>query len=211
VIKVAHETQPPPPPWSLNGNAVFCVRMITGEVIEPRLPSWAQPMQVGHGVPCVLYLARYGVGSTLHYHELIVANLIRVRWRPMAWITHIYVDDARSMHGGRGIWGLPKMLATFEWSSDEIRVSVDDDLLCVVQSTACRRSIRMPLRASFASLLHGASALTRVRGSARISRSAATVFTGTNSPLELFGFDQCRQAFHLTDLSGAIAAPRLLA
>jgi hypothetical protein len=32
-------------------------------------------------------------------------------------VSHIYVDDEQSLSGGREIWGLPKELASFEYSA----------------------------------------------------------------------------------------------
>jgi acetoacetate decarboxylase len=55
-------------------------------------------------------LADYRAG-TLQYHELIVFP--RATPRGMV-VSHIYVDDERSLGGGREIWGLPKELAGFD-------------------------------------------------------------------------------------------------
>jgi hypothetical protein len=56
-------------------------------------------------------LANYTSG-TLVYRELIVFS--RATTKGMV-VSHIYVDDERSMSGGHAIWGLPKELATFSY------------------------------------------------------------------------------------------------
>lgn len=66
-----------------------------------------------------VYCAHYGAGSTLEYLELIVIpGLVRRGHRLGAWISHIYVDDAQSVAGGRSIWALPKELAEFRDGPD---------------------------------------------------------------------------------------------
>jgi Acetoacetate decarboxylase (ADC) len=49
--------------------------------------------------------------------------VVNYRGKIGAWISHIYVDNADSVAGGREIWGLPKELAEFSWEQGE-RVTV---------------------------------------------------------------------------------------
>jgi acetoacetate decarboxylase len=52
----------------------------------------------------VMYLAAYGPGSALTYNELIVAPALARHGRRVGfWISHIYVDEPRSVAGGREI------------------------------------------------------------------------------------------------------------
>ena len=72
-------------------------------------------------------LARYEGPSTLHYGELLVLPaLTRVRGRLGWWISHAYVDSEASLAGGRRMWGVPKDLATFDWSGGAARVTRED-------------------------------------------------------------------------------------
>ena len=67
-------------------------------------------------------LASFGPGSVLEDDELIVAAaLTQHAGRSGFRISHIYVDDADSVDGGREIWGLPKDLAQFTWERGEQR------------------------------------------------------------------------------------------
>jgi hypothetical protein len=83
----------PPPPWRLRGELIIV------------------PARVGRSLGGVL-LANY-TGGTLAYRELIVFSHATPRGMV---VSHIYVDDERSLSGGREIWALPKELATFTYT-----------------------------------------------------------------------------------------------
>jgi acetoacetate decarboxylase len=42
--------------------------------------------------------------------------------RPGGLVTSIWVDDERSLAGGRQVWGLPKQLATLRWRPGAVEV-----------------------------------------------------------------------------------------
>jgi acetoacetate decarboxylase len=110
----------PAPPWHLNGEFVV-------------VPAVVTPRALG-GV----LLANYTSG-TLAYHELIVFE--RASRRGMV-ISHIYVDDERSLRGGREIWGLPKELATFTYTPTRFEARQETVLL---SARIRRRPGRLPL------------------------------------------------------------------
>jgi acetoacetate decarboxylase len=76
----------PPAPWRLAGQVAV--------VGSPRTGA-------------MLLLGLYGDGSTLRYGE--VAGMVG----PV--VRHIYVDDERSIAGGREIWSLPKEAMALRW------------------------------------------------------------------------------------------------
>jgi Acetoacetate decarboxylase (ADC) len=80
-------------------------------------------------------LATY-TGGTLAYHELIVFT------RPFV-VSEIYVDDERSLAGGREIWNLPKELADFRVAPGRFEVRRNGELL--LSARIRRRSGRLPL------------------------------------------------------------------
>jgi hypothetical protein len=80
----------PPAPWRLAGRMAV--------VASPRTGA-------------VLFLGLYGEGSTLPYGE--VAGAIGPVVRSM------YVDDARSLAGGRDIWAVPKERMRMRWRGGE--------------------------------------------------------------------------------------------
>jgi acetoacetate decarboxylase len=103
----------PPAPWRLHGELLL-------------IPS---------GFTRGLLLATY-TGGTLAYHELIVFGTGLV-------VSHIYVDDERSLAGGRDIWKLPKELADFTVSGGRFTARRDGELL--VDARIRRRTGVVPL------------------------------------------------------------------
>jgi hypothetical protein len=85
----------PPAPWRLAGRVAI--------VASPRTAS-------------VLVLALYGQGSTLRYGEIAGLTGPVVRF--------MYVDDERSLAGGREIWAVPKAPMRVRWRSGD-RTEVD--------------------------------------------------------------------------------------
>ena len=57
-------------------------------------------------------------------------------------ISHIYVDDERSMRGGHEIWGLPKELATFAYGPTRFEARQEAH---AAQHRIRRRPGRLPL------------------------------------------------------------------
>src|ERR687893_567572 len=76
----------PPAPWRLVGPVAGVASFPTRPALLPGL---------------------YGERSTLHYGE-IAATIGPV-------VRHMYVDDERSLAGGREIWAVPKEPMTLRW------------------------------------------------------------------------------------------------
>lgn len=112
----------PPAPWHLQGFAYQTLHLVDSERIRPQVPSQLDivPLFPGKTLGGV-YVASYGVGSTLSYNELIViSGLVHYSGQVGCWISHIYVDHPSSVAGGREIWGLPKEYAQFDWRTDSL-------------------------------------------------------------------------------------------
>jgi acetoacetate decarboxylase len=130
----------PQAPWTLKGYAFLSLHLIDIAKASPFVPVElaivsSLPGKTLGGV----YLSQYTNGSNLTYSELIVVAGI-VSWRGTigAWVSHIYVNNPKSVAGGREIWGLPKEMANFHWESgDAGRVTVrqGDQMLCSWRST----------------------------------------------------------------------------
>jgi hypothetical protein len=133
----------PPAPWRLHGELLLI----------PRGPTSG------------LMLATY-TGGTLAYHELIVfaAGFL---------VTHIYVDDERSLSGGRAIWNLPKELAEFDVSRRRFVARRGGELL--VDARVRRRAglVPLPLLAPAVGELDGRR--VRALGHGRIRAAPALV------------------------------------
>jgi len=115
----------PQPPWTLKGYAIQTLHLVNVDRVRPLIPSELDIISIWPGKTLGgVYLSNYGSGSVLEYSELIVAPaVVSYRGKIGAWISHIYVDNADSVAGGREIWGLPKELAEFSWEQGE-RVTV---------------------------------------------------------------------------------------
>ena len=129
----------PAPPWRLKGHALAVPRLVDLHHARPLMPPELAIVPVLPGKTLgLVYLATYRPGSSLQYHELIVAHaLVRNRVRPGFWISHIYVDNPDSTAGGREVWGLPKELAEFTWAAgtaSSIVVRQGERGLCAVRS-----------------------------------------------------------------------------
>ncbi len=80
------------------------------------LPEPLRPVSAGGHTTGALIYVRYTEPSPLTYHELIWAPaLARAPGGEVGlYVAAIYVDDERSLRGGREIWALPKAIARFE-------------------------------------------------------------------------------------------------
>ena len=163
----------PPAPWRLRGQAL----------VIPR------------GATSGLFLATY-TGETLAYHELIV-------FRPGLVVSHIYVDDEQSLSGGHEIWGLPKELATFEYTRTHFVARQEQTLL---SASIRRRPGKVPL-AIPAPIVSDAGATL---GRARIKAAPAlvTLDVPPSSPFAHLGLSGTRPGLAGDDLELTMPAPR---
>ncbi len=109
----------PPAPWALQGQ-LYCARWwVRARQCAPPVDPELVPVQVA-GRACVLAgFVDYQPGSVLAYRELMAGVLVRhtASGHSGVKVDHIWVDDARSLRGGRELWGVPKQLARFEFDS----------------------------------------------------------------------------------------------
>ncbi|MEH1832956.1 MAG: acetoacetate decarboxylase family protein [Nostoc sp.] len=117
--------QYPQVPWTLQGYAIQTLHLVDIDQVRPLIPLELEIISVWPGKTLAsVYLSNYGSGSVLEYSELIVAPALVNHQRKIGgWVSHIYVNNADSVAGGREIWGLPKELAEFTWEQGE-RVTV---------------------------------------------------------------------------------------
>jgi hypothetical protein len=152
VSRCPPDPQYPPPPWRLRGEAAILTAPVRAQAARAAgVPGGATLRSAGGWTLGGVLLARYDETATLAYHELIVfSGLATVGGRPAFIVSHIYVDSPASRLGGREIWGLPKELAGFAWSSREARVEQDGRLL--LRARLRRRAGGVPLPMLAASL-----------------------------------------------------------
>ncbi|TLX63256.1 acetoacetate decarboxylase [Stutzerimonas nosocomialis] len=108
------QTRFPPAPWHLTGTAcVSAWRVPTRDL--PPAPKGLDYATLGDAALVLTIWATYLPGGTLAYNELAVAAVVRGHGMlaPAATVTHIWVDDERSVAGGRELWSIPKQPGDF--------------------------------------------------------------------------------------------------
>ena len=110
----------PPAPWRFRGQLWVGVLPARHRL---HVPADLRPL--GSPSRLVVGLVRYREG-TLRYDELAFGPLVRRGRRAGLLIDRIWVSDATSVRGGRGIWDLPKELAEFTWTDRSVRVTDRD-------------------------------------------------------------------------------------
>ena len=203
----------PPPPWRLCGEAYGLLQRLPVTRARAFVPPGLAIVPVLPGRTLGgLYLAAYHEGSVLRYHELlIVAALVRRGRRLGAWISHAYVDEPRSVAGGRAIWGLPKELATFDWDRPAGRVVVrqGERAVCAWGIRRPRAGLRLPLvLPAFGRRGHAWLAF-RGEGTARVGMARLTLEIPADSPIAALGFT-AGTGLHLRELRLGVRAPMAL-
>jgi acetoacetate decarboxylase len=199
----------PPAPWRLKGEGVLQLQTLPIDRVQAWLPAALKVVPVLPGKTLGgVFFGRYGVGSTLQYHELIViAALARHRGRLGGWISHIYVDDERSLAGGREIWALPKQLARFEDHGGGLRVSTASGTgLIFLRPEPPKQTWRLPLLAPAFGQREDTPLWFRGSGWARVGPSAAHIEIAPDSPFAALELGHGR-SFALQALDVAVQPP----
>lgn len=192
----------PPAPWHLKGTAMQVLRLVPIERARAFVPERFKivPILPGRTLGGV-YLADYRPGSVLTYHELlIVPAIVRYRRKIGFWISHIYVDDADSMAGGREVWGLPKELADFTWQDDHITVQQAGQTLCTLHHTPPRSLWRQRLAMPNLSQLKGDVLFAKARIAGKLAVGGCQVDVPRLSPLGELGLAGPGRVFHFNNL-----------
>jgi acetoacetate decarboxylase len=176
----------PPPPWRLAGRllvALAPLRLDAARALVPAplrlLPAWP-----GRAL-AMLVVGLYGEGSTLRYGELAaVAGPVLAGGRLGGLVTSIWVDDERSLAGGREVWGLPKQLATLRWRPGAIEVR-DPAGVPIVHARwrEPRVHVPVPAAAPFIAVLDGAVRHAWLAGSLHLAPTAIELDIPAGSPL----------------------------
>ncbi|MFD5103698.1 acetoacetate decarboxylase family protein [Streptomyces albidochromogenes] len=103
----------PPEPWLLRGDMYASLWWLPVRSV-PRwpLPPEVRPLVVAGRCVLVTFWVDYRPGGTLAYRELLVALVVRHRRSVAGTAVAVWVDDERSLAGGRALWGIPKELGS---------------------------------------------------------------------------------------------------
>ncbi|WNG46005.1 hypothetical protein F0U60_19225 [Archangium minus] len=116
-VKTAAEEQSyPPTPWPLVGQMYSSIWLVPADrcsfaVVHPEL----SPIKVAGHVVVMMGFVDYQQGSMMTYRELFANVMVRhTSGLSGSKVDQIWVDEPRSLRGGRELWGIPKQLARLE-------------------------------------------------------------------------------------------------
>ena len=202
-------TRYPPAPWQLRGSSIQTLLMVPIDRVRETVPRSLRIVSVlPQRTLAALYCASYASGSTLSYHELIVASaLVRAHGKVGFWISQIHVDDPTSQAGGIEIWGLPKKLAHFDWNPQRgvAEVTRDNAVIARLEWQPAKGSLTAPLWLPVQSVDGSRTMHFSARG-----RCKAAVVQGKASLPAMggIGFEQSRRFVYASDLKLTVNAPR---
>ena len=182
----------PQAPWLLQGYAYQTLQLLDVNRVRPLIPPELNIISVLPGKTIGgVYLANYGTGSVLEYNELIaIAALVTHGGKFGAWVSHIYVDNADSVAGGREIWGLPKQIAEFTWEPERVTARQGDRLLCCLNYNRSGFGWRQQLSASSFSTLRNSLLAFPARLEAQIGLTSSKLEVPLESPLTALNLSQ---------------------
>lgn len=159
-------------------------------------------------------LARYEGPSTLHYGELLVLPaLTRAAGKLGWWISHAYVDSPASLAGGRRMWGVPKDLATFDWSRGGVALEREDGVpLLEAQVPSPAWTLTLPALIASNGTVGGTDRRRFLgRGPLRMAPARIRVDVPPASPFAALGLGGERRLALAGHADFRLAAPRVLA
>ncbi|WP_326834024.1 acetoacetate decarboxylase family protein [Amycolatopsis rhabdoformis] len=178
----------PPEPWHLAGQAHVSVWLLPAGSL-PAMPDHIEPVIVGAHAVVVTAWVDYRPPGQLSYHELLAA--VAVRGGLGASILDIWVDSEVSLRGGRELWGIPKDLATLEFTDDrssatgrEFKALGEDDW--IAGAAFARRAglpLALPARFQVAQMLDERLVRSPVAARAKLHAAAADWSINPDGPL----------------------------
>lgn len=126
----------PPAPWpvQITGTMYQTLHLLDSERVREFVPSQFDLINVLPGKTLGgIYLAYYGPGSIIEYHEMgVFLSFVRYSGKAGVWISNMYVDSEQSLEFGCEDLGLPKEMAEFDWPQDggKITVRQGEQIIC---------------------------------------------------------------------------------
>lgn len=185
------ETTYPEAPWHLTGTACVSAWRVPAREL-PSAPKGLAYAALGDNALVLTIWAAYLPGGTLVYNELAVAAVVRGHGMlaPAGTVLHIWVDDERSVAGGRQLWSIPKQLGDFviEPGTGErsfaARLSVEDQAVASVRFAPNLSLPGQPSASGFVIQQNDCGLLrTRCRGRGRIVTGRADWEFAATGPL----------------------------
>lgn len=171
----------PPEPWDLTGTgAITTWRVPVGAL--PELPSGVRAAAVRGTALVTTAFVRYDDRGLMAYDELLAAVLVRHGRGVALSITDIWVDSETSVAGGRGLWGIPKDLATF---GEHFAETADGPIAAASFSARRGPAVRLPLplRGAVVQTLDGRTVASPIRAGGTVRPARATWDLAEDGPL----------------------------
>ncbi|MEH1869231.1 MAG: acetoacetate decarboxylase family protein [Nostoc sp.] len=203
----------PQAPWTLQGYAIQTLHLVNIDLVRPLIPLELKIISVWPGKTIAsVYLSNYGSGSVLEYSELIIAPaLVNYQSKIGGWISHIYVDNADSVAGGREIWGLPKELAEFTWKEGEhITVNQGKRKLCSLKYNQQTLAWRQGLSASGFSVKGNDLLIFPAKFQSVLGLIGSQLEIPAESPFSGIGLGQPLLTVHCEQMSLQVDAPKVV-
>ncbi|MFF6952127.1 acetoacetate decarboxylase family protein [Streptomyces iakyrus] len=199
----------PPSPWHLTGDMVVSLwRVPAGDLPPWPLPGVVRPWVVRRRATLLTFWVDYRPGGVLAYREFLIALAVRHGRRIAGSTVAAWVDDERSLAGGRALWGIPKELGEIMLSADGrgSRGVLTADGVPPVRVTyrdVLRLPFRLPGRAHLIQQLpDGTECSVPMRISGRPAFGRSRVTTGCGTPLSVLARHKPLLSFAVHDFRG---------
>ncbi|CAM3820287.1 acetoacetate decarboxylase family protein [Nocardioides marinus] len=171
----------PPEPWDLTGTGAITTWRVPVGVL-PELPSGVRAAAVRGTALVTTAFVRYDDRGLMAYDELLAAVLVRHGRGVALSITDIWVDSETSVAGGRGLWGIPKDLATF---GEHFAETADGPIAAASFSARRGPAVRLPLplRGAVVQTLDGRTVASPIRAGGTVRPARATWDLAEDGPL----------------------------
>ena len=171
----------PPEPWDLTGTGAITTWRVPVAAMPP-LPSGVRPAAWRGTALVTTAFVRYDERGLMAYDELLAAVLVRHGRGVALSITDIWVDSETSLAGGRGLWGIPKDLATF---GERYAETADGPIASASFSSRRGPDLRLPLplRGSVVQTLDGATKASPIRAGGTVRLATARWDVADTGPL----------------------------
>ncbi|MFD8236704.1 acetoacetate decarboxylase family protein [Streptomyces sp. NPDC059696] len=204
----------PPSPWHLTGDMLVSLwRVPVGDLPSWPLPSGVRPWVVRRRATLVTFWVDYRPGGDLAYREFLVALAVRRGHRLTACSVAAWVDDERSLAGGRALWGIPKELGAITVRADgrgargELTVPGVPPVRLMYRDVL-RLPFRLPARAHLVQQLpDGSPCRVPVRIAGRPALGRGRVTTGPGAPLSVLARHRPLLSLALRDFRGVVGGP----
>ncbi|MBD2772982.1 acetoacetate decarboxylase family protein [Iningainema tapete] len=202
----------PQTPWTLQGYAIQTLHLININRVRHLIPPELEIISVLPGKTFGgVYLSYYGSGSVLEYSELIVIPaFVRYQGKIGGWVSHIYVDSANSVAGGREIWGLPKELAQFTWEKELVTVRQENQVLCSLNYKQQTLAWRQWFAGSSFSMKDANILLFSAELNSRLGLIGSNLEIPTESPFSEIGLGKPLLTIRCEEMSLRVDAPQVV-